>query len=79
MNNSICSKCGKSFCMGIDGVFLNDADMCDQCAETTRTKSGEAYQNCHAYELRRPIANCSQGGARVRPGDFAVVHPNRKK
>lgn len=77
MNNCKCSKCGRPFRMGVTGVYTDNGDLCDGCANISRQPNGNAYRNDAPFEIFRPIANIGQGGARVRPGDVAQVHPNR--
>jgi hypothetical protein len=74
-----CKKCNTEFVMGENGITVNGEGRCDSCANVTRTPSGEFYENDAPYEVRRPLTSAYGNAAGPRPGDFAVVHPYRKR
>ena len=46
-NNSVCSKCGNKFSMGVNGIVVgddNEVETCDKCAGVKRDKNGYAWQ-----------------------------------
>lgn len=78
MNNSKCSVCGTPFEMGVSGIFAGKVEKCDSCAGVVRLANGERYEANRPYEMCRSITSAYLNAAGPRPGDFIVVHPNRK-